>query len=82
MRRSSLTRRMKAKEAAEMPPASRKSREPKLKERKREKKRRRKVRRKQKVSIHFFSHSHLTAHVISQHRDLVFSQIVLFNTRI
>lgn len=61
MRRSSLTRKMKAKEAAETPPASRKSREPKLKETKREKKRRRKVRRKQKVSTHFFfSFSHFT----------------------
>ena len=54
MRRSSLTQRMKVKEAAETQPVSRKPSEPKLKERKREKKRRRKVRRKQKVSIHFF----------------------------
>ncbi len=56
---------MKAKEAAETQPTSRKSREPKLKERKREKKRRRKVRRKQKVSIDlfFFFFSFLNFHL-------------------
>lgn len=81
MKRSSLTRRMKAKEAAETQPASRKSREPKPKERRREKKRRRKVRRKQKVSIHFFIfsffHFHLTLLMSFIKRSYELRQVIL-----
>lgn len=56
---------MKAKEAAETQPASRKPSVPKLKARKREKKRRRKVRRKQKVTIFFIFISHYSGYFVT-----------------